>query len=370
MPKQVYILITVFCLGGIFFIFTTQGNRKKDENSFLRLIPYEYKNGVYLYPANPYSEEKALIGRYLFYDRRLSFNETRSCASCHDPKFSFTDGYRRSVGALGDLHQRNSSPLINIVFNKFLTAADPSLNYPEQQLNNPMFHTNPVELGWKGNEKEILNRLKADQFYNAKMRAAFPGNEDPFTVKNVQYSLASFLRTIISLNSPFDQFKRNEKKLSEMEMQGMGLFFSSKLNCSRCHGGINFSTPSVTDSAGNLLNYINTALYEQYPNSDQGLYEKTSLETDKGKFRIPTLRNLAFTAPYFHDGSAQTLDEVIEVYEAGGKNHPNKHSLIKGFQLTSAERKALISFLFSLSDSSICNNQSFGNPFQKDETKY
>ena len=155
-----------------------------------------------------------------------------------------------------------------------------------------------------------------------------------------------------------------------MEQKGMELFFSPKLNCSKCHGGANFSSPSVTDSAGELQNYFNTGLYEQYPNRDQGLYEKTLLEKDRGKFRVPTLRNLAFTAPYFHDGSVQTLDEVIAAYESGGKNHPNKDPLIKGFQLSSSEKKALISFLFSLSDSSICNNQSFSNPFNKDETKY
>src|ERR1700741_1013112 len=112
MPKQVYILFMVLCLGGIFFIFTSQGNNKKEENSFLKLIPIEQRDSIYLFPDNPYTEEKALIGRYLFYDRRISFNQTRSCASCHDPAFSFTDGYRRSVGALGDLHQRNSSALI------------------------------------------------------------------------------------------------------------------------------------------------------------------------------------------------------------------------------------------------------------------
>ena len=370
MPKQVYILLALFSLTGFFFIFTTQGNKKKEENAFLKMVPGEYRNTIYLYPENPFSEEKALLGRYLFYDRRLSFNQTRSCASCHDPKFSFTDGYRRSVGAFGDLHQRNSSPLINLVFDRYLTAADPSLNYPEQQLNNPMFHTNPIELGWKGNEKEILDRLRQDQLYNTKMKGSFPADEDPFTVKNIQYSLASFVKTIVSFNSPYDQYKRGETKLSDIEKKGIELFFSSKLNCTKCHGGINFSSSSVTDSMGNLENYFNTGLYGQYPNRDQGLYEKTLNEKDKGKFRVPTLRNLAFTAPYFHDGSVQTLDEIIAVYESGGKNNLNKHPLIKGFQLSSSERKALISFLFALSDSSICINKSFSNPFEKDETKY
>jgi len=386
MPKHVYILITVFCLGGIFFIFTTQGNRKKEENAFLKLIPQEYRSSVHLSRDNPFTEEKASIGRYLFYDRRLSFNQTRSCASCHDPAFSFTDGYRRSVGALGDLHQRNSSPLINLVFNKHLTAADPSLLFPEEQISNPMFRVNPIELGWKGNEVMILKRLKEDPFYKAKMKLAFPNDEDPFTVKNIQYSLASFVKTIVSLNAPYDQYKENQRELSELEEQGMALFFSSRLNCSKCHGGINFSTPSVNDSDGDTIHYFNTGLYNlngtgDYPAYDQGLYEKTSDKSDKGKFRVPTLRNLTFTAPYFHDGSAETLDEVINVYEEGGRNkltgslkgdgrkNPFKHPLIIGFNLTAIERKALISFLFSLSDSSIIKNQSYSNPFTQDETK-
>ena len=383
MPKQAYILLTVLCLGGCFFIFTTGGNRKKADRSFL---PEELRDSIYLSSENPFSKEKASIGRYLFYDRRLSFNQTRSCASCHDPSFSFTDGYRRSVGALGDLHQRNSSPLINLVFNKHLTAADPSLSFPEEQINNPMFHTDPVELGWKGNEEEILNRLRKDEFYSTEMKTAFPDSEDAVTVKNIQYCLASFVKTIISLNSPYDDYKKNRQDLSEDEKLGMALFFSSRLNCSKCHGGINFSSPSVTDSCGNPVHYFNTGLYNingkaEYPAYDQGLFEKTAAQSDKGKYRVPTLRNLSFTGPYFHDGSAQTLEEVIKVYEEGGRSiltgsiqgdgrkNPYKHPLINGFTLTVAERRALVSFLFSLSDSSITKNQLYSNPFNGDETK-
>ncbi len=383
MPKQAYILLALLCLGGCFFIFTTEGIKKKEYISFL---PKDLRDSIYLSPENPFSEEKASIGRYLFYDRRLSFNQTRSCASCHDPAFSFTDGYRRSVGALGDLHQRNSSPLINLVFNKHLTAADPFLSFPEEQINNPMFHTDPIELGWKGNAEEILNRLKMDQFYSTKMKTSFPGSEDPINVKNIQYCLASFVKTIISLNSPYDDYKKNKHDLSKEEKLGMSLFFSSKLNCGKCHGGTNFSTPSVLDSFGNPDYYFNTGLYNingrgDYPKYDQGLFEKTAVQNDKGKYRVPTLRNLSFTAPYFHDGSAETLEEVIKVYEDGGRSilsgsingdgrkNPYKHPLINGFSLTANERRALISFLFSLNDSSITKNKLYSNPFYEDETK-
>lgn len=378
----------VFIVTCLAIFYSCEQNRLLQLDSLPAPVPSYFDDSALLFDGNPFSPGKAELGRYFFYDRRMSFNQTKSCASCHDPSFSFTDGYRRSIGALGDLHQRNSAPLINLVYYKYLTSGDSTVHYPEDQLTNPMFRSHPVELGWTGNEEKIIERLKADSFYMRRMMELFPNTRDPFSVKHIQYCIASFVKTILSFNSPFDRFSNgnNPGELSESQKKGMALFFSGKLACNRCHGGINFATPSVTSKSGEIEFYFNTGLYNlggigQYPPNDKGLFEHTGTNEDMGKFRVPTLRNLAFTAPYFHDGSAATLSEVLRNYEDGGRRiehgplagdgrkNPYKSSLIKGFRLTSQERSELLTFLMSLSDSSICNNSKYANPFINDETE-
>jgi len=385
--KSKHILV-ILCLVFAAFSFYVIPVKKPVSAAGWKQMPASYINdSAYFDSDNSISDEKIELGRYLFYDRRLSVNKSKSCASCHDPKFSFTDGYRRSIGALGDLHQRNSSPLINLIFKKYLTEADSSLHYPEQQVNNPMFHERPVELGWKGNEREILSRITKDELYRNKFKQVFENEKETVTIKNIQYCIASFIKTILSYNSPYDRFfYLKQDVLSVQEKKGMQLFFSDKLACSSCHGGNNFDKPVVKDSIGKIQFYFNTGLYNingkgNYPDYDKGLYESTRNATDMGKYRVPVLRNLAFTAPYYHDGSAAGLEEVIRNYENGGRRitngllkgdgsaNPFKSNLIKGFFLTSQERKDLISFLLSLSDSSVLTNKNYSNPFQYDETR-
>ena len=157
----------------------------------------------------------------------------------------------------------------------------------------------------------------------------------------------------------------------------MQLFLSERLHCSSCHGGINFSTPKSTSDNGDPAYYQNTGLYNldrkgSYPAGDRGLYELTGHPADMGKYRISSLRNLAFTAPYFHDGSAASLEEVIHIYSQGGrgegKSNPRKNPLLGGFVLNKEEQRDLIQFLLSLSDSSFCQKKAFSNPFGFDET--
>lgn len=323
----------------------------KDPFSFYRqLIPSQIKDSIFLSASNPPSPEKIKLGRYLFYDNRISINNTKACASCHDPKFSFTDSYRRSIGAYGDLTAHNAPPLINLIFNRYFTATDTSLHFPEQQINNPMFRDQPVELGWKGNEEEMLDRFRANSFYGQQFRLAFPGEKDPVSVKNIQQSITSFIKTILSFHSPYDDhFYYNKKMaLNESAARGMLLFRSSELKCSQCHSGVNFNQP----------------VFQSLP------HFTTGFAADPSKLKVPTLRNLAFTAPYLHDGSAETLLRVIELYEAGGMSSVNnKHPFIKGFKLNSQERNDLLSFLLSLSDSSVLKNPEYADPFSDDETK-
>ncbi len=196
-----------------------------------------------------------------------------------------------------------------------------------------------------------------------------------------------FINSISSTNSPFDKFKQADSTaLTASQKRGMHLFFSDALKCATCHGGFNFSTPSVMDEKGDTVYYFNTGLYNTdgkgaYPAYDEGLYQLTKNISDMGKFRVPSLRNLLFTAPYFHDGSAASLTDVIDSYAAGGRkiqagiykgdgnSNPNKHAFISGFFISAADKINLISFLQSLSDTGFIDNPAYQNPFTGDETK-
>lgn len=335
-----------------------------------------------------YTREKLiLLGRYLFYDRRLSINNTKSCATCHNPQFAFTDGYKRSLGAFADLHQRNTQPLFNLTYLKYLTAADSSLHSPLQQMDNPLFNTHPAELGIQGHEVEILKRIAADSLYNKMFAAAFSGEAALFSLQNIKTAISYFVLMLKSGNSPYDKYKNGDSSaLTVFQKKGMQLFFSSQLKCFNCHGGFNFSAPNIKNEKGDTLYYFNTGLYNingkgLYPLYDEGLYQHTKNIKDMGGYRVATLRNLAFTAPYFHDGSAASLTEVVDVYAAGGRKivqginkgdgtaNPYKHTFLHGFNLAADDKINLISFLLSLSDSSFVSNPQYQNPFTEDETR-
>lgn len=371
--------------GLLFFVagFTRCADREQNAGDFSAWIPAAVTDSVYLNSRNPYSPAKRELGRYLFYDTRLSVNNTRSCASCHDPRFSFADNYNRSIGALGDLHQRNSRPLINLVFNRYLTGGDSSVQDPESQMDRPLLNEHPVEMGVKGNEAAIVERLKGDTLYRVLFREAYPADTSSFTLPHIRMAIADFIKTIISMDTPFDRYRSDSLRypLSEAAIRGKQLFFSDRLACYQCHNGVNFSQPIFKTADGKTDFYFNTGLYNidgkgGYPGTDHGLAASTGNPADEGKFRIPLLRNLLFTAPYFHDGSAQTLEEVIRVYEEGGRQmvkgpfagdgrtNPYKHPLIKGFILTDSERKDLIHFLYSLTDSTVINKKEYANPFR------
>ncbi len=323
------------------------------------------------------------LGQYLFYDRRLSVNHTRSCGTCHNPKFAFTDGYKRSLGAFADLHQRNTQPLFNLSYLKYFTSADSSIRSPLQQMNNPLFNDHPLEMGAKGNEEKILKRITADGQY----QKMFTNLGLDISWTNIKTAISSFMTTIQSANSAYDKFKSGDTTaLDGSQKKGMELFFSSRLKCASCHGGFNFSTPAITGESGDTIFFFNTGLYDiddkgSYPEYDQGLYQLTKNKADMGKFRVPTLRNLAFTAPYFHDGTAAAINDVIDsyinggrkisdgIYKGDGEQNPYKHPLVNGFNISETDKINLVSFLFSLGDSSLINDPAYQNPFTEDETK-
>ncbi|MFZ1452254.1 MAG: MbnH family di-heme enzyme, partial [Ferruginibacter sp.] len=326
---------------------------------------------------------KIELGRYLFFDRRLSVNNTRSCATCHNPQFAFTDGYKRSLGVYADLHQRNTQPLFNLSYLKYFTAADSTLHSPLQQMDNPLFNNHPAEMGVKGNEEKILEKITADENY----KQLFAEAKTDISWTNIKNFISLFINSLKSGDSPYDKFKSGDSTaLNPSQKRGRQLFFSAEIKCASCHGGFNFSTPSVTNEKGDTLFYFNTGLFNidgkgAYPPYDEGLFHLTKNKTDMGRFRVPSLRNLAFTAPYFHDGSAASLTEVIEAYSNGGRKiedgiykgdgskNPYKHAFISGFSISAADKINLINFLQSLSDTGFINNPAYQNPFSYDETK-
>ena len=325
--------------------------------------------------GNPLTPAKAGLGRFLFYDKRMSINGTQSCASCHVQELAFTDGKAAAVGATGEAHMRGAMSLVNVAYSTVLTWSNPSLKTLEEQALTPMFSTHPVELGMPADGAEFLRIAKNDAVYRQLFARAFPGEGQPFSIRNVVGAIASFERTIVSASSPYDRyhFLQEDNAISASAKRGELLFFlDASTRCFRCHGGFNFS-----DSTGQ---FHNTGLYNlssvlSYPAPNFGIYGQTRNPADVGKFKAPSLRNIALTAPYMHDGSIATLSEVIEHYMAGGRTiaggahagvgslNPNKDKLIHQFSLTAQAKKDLIAFLESLTDEDVIHNPKFSNPW-------
>lgn len=332
---------------------------------------------------NPLSPEKAKLGRWLFYDERLSGNGTQSCSSCHEQRLAFADGKATGEGSTGQLLARNSPGLANAAYNATLAWANPVLRQFEDQLLVPIFGEQPVELGVTGNESEVLARLLEDERYVQMFADAFPEQTDAVDFNAIVQALSSFLRTIISGNSPFDEFTYGGQPnaLSPSARRGMDLFYSERLECHHCHGGFNFTQSTVTaDTAFDTSRFHNTGLYNidgqgGYPANNTGLHDFTGDLSDMGKFRAPSLRNVALTGPYMHDGSVETLREVLEIYAAGGREivegqyrgdgrlNPLKSGFMIGFTLSEQELQDVLSFLESLTDPQLLSAEHLSDPF-------
>ncbi|MEM9762313.1 MAG: MbnH family di-heme enzyme, partial [Pseudomonadota bacterium] len=320
---------------------------------------------------NPLTAEKIALGRHLFYDTRLSGNETQSCASCHIPELAFADGKRRPTGSTGQVHPRNSMALVNLAWLPTLTWASPSLTKLEQQIHIPIRSDRPVELGVNdANAPEVLARFAEDPAYTEMFAAAFPEAPAP-SFNKIVFALSSFVRTMTSFEAPYDRYLAGEEAaLSPAARHGLALFNGERFECFHCHSGVTLTTAYVdaeTEPGARPFHFFSNGLYNvgntgEYPAHDQGLFEHTQNRRHRGLFRPPTLRNVALTAPYMHDGSLATLDAVIDHYAAGGRLiedgpfagdgrlHPGKSHFVRGFKATPAERAALRAFLASLTD--------------------
>ena len=336
----------------------------------------------YVPPGNPITPAKVELGRYLFYDTRLSVNGKTSCATCHKQELAFTDGRAVSIGTTGESHSRSSMSLVNVAYSGVLTWSNPGMKTLEDQALVPMFGEHPVELGLREGGG-FLSKLRLDPKYQMLFESAFPADRDRFTVGNVTRALASFERSIISARSPYDRYHydREDNAVPESAKHGEVLFFSQNISCFRCHGGFNFSDATVSEAKPDReIEFHNTGLYNlpgplSFPAPNVGIYEYTKRTADVGKFKTPTLRNVAVTAPYMHDGSIATLEAVLDHYAAGGRtiasganagigrDNPNKHHLIGGFTLSPQDRADLIAFLQTLTDEAVLHDPRFSNPW-------
>lgn len=331
---------------------------------------------------NPLTTAKVELGRHLFYEKQLSITGNYACASCHKQALAFTDGKKVAIGATGELHPRNSMSLANIGYNSVLTWANPLQQRLETQLLVPLFGEHPIEMGMAGKEADILKFLHNNPKYSQMFANAFSQEPNPINLSNLTKALAAFERTLISINSPYDRYRYggNSQAISEATKRGERLFTSERLECFHCHGGINFSDSIKHERlAFTEIAFHNTGLYNineegAYPPNNTGVYELSHEPKDMGRFKAPTLRNIALTAPYMHDGSIATLEEVIEHYQAGGRtinqgkwtgigsSNPHKSAFIQGFKLTSSEKSDLLAFLRSLTDEEFINNPVFSDP--------
>jgi len=331
---------------------------------------------------NCLNDAKVELGRLLFYEKRLSKNGTLACAGCHKQKFAFSDRKRRAVGSTGSVHPRNAPGLANVAYFRALTWSAPMLNRLENQAINPLFAAESpvsiVELGVARMEDVVAKRLAADPLYPPLFEKAFGSPGIDFV--RIAKALEAFETTLISYQSPYDL-----GTMSESAKRGETVFRSS--GCISCHSGPHFNEPAEKGDLFSL--FQNIGLYNingkgDYPDyrlhgpaaakRTQGLFDVTAKPEDRGKFKIPSLRNVAVTAPYMHDGSVASLEEAIDLFDAGGRNvtsgpfrgdgreHPAKNGAIRPLALSLAQKKDLLSFLQALSDRCFITNPAFSDP--------
>jgi len=273
------------------------------------------------------SAAKVTLGRRLFFENSLSVTGQYSCATCHQPSKAFTDGRKLAVGATGDPTPTNAMSLTNVAYNVSFGWSNPSVRSLEDQMRQPMLNDHPVEMGLKGRESAVVATLLADAGWRSAFTAAFPEANGPFNFDQLIKAIAAFERTLISGHSPFDEYVFNGKHdaLTVEAKRGMALFYSERLGCGSCHSGFNFS--------GAWRDALGATAEPSFANNGVGTTP----------MRVPTLRNVALTAPYMHDGSLSTLEAVLDHYQHAGPP-------LRAFTLTKAEQHELIAFLQSLTD--------------------
>ena len=281
---------------------------------------------------NPLRPDRVALGRRLFFDPVLSRDRSLACAGCHDPERAFTDGRALSVRVSGRVGTRSVPTIVNRAYGSAFFW-DGRISTLEEQVLQPI--QDPKELDMS--LKDVLTRLRRDREYSERFQAVFGRIPTDVDLAN---ALASYVRTILSGDAPIDRYLGGDlDALSDRARDGLRVF-QGKANCSECHLG-----PTFTDER-----FHNTGVAWQDGNLlDQGRFIVTGNEEDRGAFKVPTLRNVERTAPYMHDGSLATLEEVIEFYNRGGNANPYLDMELRPLHLTTEEKEALLALLNSLS---------------------
>jgi len=282
---------------------------------------------------NEMTEEKIALGRELFFDKRLSRDNSISCASCHHPEKAFTDGLKKSKGVDGQETMRNAPSLLNAAYLPRVMF-DGELKTLEMQVTVPIQEHTEMDQ----DVKSLLKELREVPEYVEAAKKIFNRDFDPWVLSR---SIAAFQRSLISQNSAFDRYWKGDKQALSKEAKAGYRLFSKKLYCTQCHPAPHFTTYQVA----------NNGLYIDY-GSDNGRHRITLDDKDKGMFKIPSLRNIMLTAPYMHDGSFSRIEDVFQHYSRGGAGHKNQSEKIRAFTLSSKESQYLRSFFESLTDTS------------------
>ncbi len=338
MPQKSRSFVFLLTLLGFAFIWGLTGRVKADtaeevHEKFYFELPLGLDADYMMIPEdNPLTPEKVELGKMLYFDPRLSKDKSVSCATCHDPKKGWSDQAAVSTGIGGQKGERSAPTVLNsaYMFSQFWDGRAATL---EEQAEGPM--ANPIEMGHT--LEGAVKGIAEVEGYKPYFRKAF-GDEE-VTLERIVKAIASFERTVLSGNSPWDRYTqlKDEEALSESAKRGLELF-EGKARCTQCHVGF-----TLSDS---LFHNIGVGMDKENP--DLGRFKVTGEEKDKGAFRTPTLRDLLRTAPYMHDGSVETLEEVIELYDKGGEPNPWLDPKMQPLNLTEQEEADLLAFLHSL----------------------
>ena len=301
------------------------------------LISKEFSLPEMVYETeNQITKERIALGKKLFFDPVFSIDSSISCASCHKPKYAFSDTVKFSPGVFNRPGIRNTPSLMNIGFHPYFLR-EGSVPTIEMQALIPIQEKNE----FAHNIVEISKKIQKVPEYVTMSKVAYDREPDHYVITR---ALGVFQRTLISKSSKFDSYMDGKVKLTKSEKNGMAIFFGEKGNCSSCHGGFNFTSYKLT----------NNGLNENY--EDVGRMRATKDSADLSIFKTPSLRNIEVTSPYMHDGSMVSLEEVVSHYNSGGKNHVNKDSLIKPLHLSNSEKADLVLFLKTLTDEAFVEN--------------
>ena len=340
------LLILVYCSSSV----------EKESYKAFELLTPDLFVAMELPADNPISEAGIELGRRLFYDPILSIDGSKSCASCHQQELAFATNERIDPGAVGTFGNRNSPSLANVGFlykGLFWDGRAASL---EEQALNPITNQHELAANWE----LILARIQKDKNYIHDFQKVFEISKaesiDSFMIVK---AIAQFERSLISANSKYDQYLKGEAAFTLEEQRGMAIFFDTSdslpfSECGHCH-----LDPLFTN-----LKYENNGIDAEGTLKDLGRGSITERKYDVGLFKVPTLRNIALTAPYMHDGRFETLEEVIDHYITGGKAGINVSPLVRPLQFSERDKSDLIAFLHTLTDSTFITDPRFSNPFE------